>query len=167
MEILQWASCAWNVVFLRDCCSKGGVKGTGMTEFAVMTSRRHWLQHCSHWLGDSVCSHNVQLSFCDRCVSFSRSTHVVGVFKMLVLSPFCAGTLCPLSHVPSPQRPLSHIILSCLWFVIDLQVRAKWNRIFFPAGLVYKFVFILVLQFLHAAAVFLSHLPDARVCREA
>lgn len=119
---------------------EGEVRGTGMTEFAVMTSRRHWLQHGSHWLGDSVCSHNVHLYFCDRCVSSSRSTHVVGV-----LSLFCAGTLCPLSHFPSPQRSSSHVILSGLWFVIDLQVRAKWNRIFFPAGLVCKFVFILVL----------------------
>ena len=97
--------------------------------------------------GDSVCSHNVQVSFCDGCVSSSRSTHVVGVLQMFVMSLFCAGTLCPLSHVPSPQRPSSYTILSCLLFVIDLQVRAKRNRIFFSAELVCKFVFILVLQF--------------------
>lgn len=137
-----------------------------MTEFAVMTSGRHWLGHCSHWLG-TLCSHNVQLSFCDRCVSSSRSTHVVGVLQMFVMSLFCAGTLCPLSHVPSPQRLSSYTSLSCLWFVIDLQVRAKRNRIFFPAELVCKFLFILVLQFWHAAAVFPSHLPGARVCRKA
>lgn len=78
-----------------------------MTEFAVMTSGRHWLQHGSHWLGDSVCSHNVHLYFCDRCVSSSRSTHVVGVLQMLfclcfVLGPFA---LSPISLAHRDRLP--------------------------------------------------------------
>lgn len=106
----------------------------------------------------------------------SRQMHCLPQIQLCCRSASSAWSVPILPGGPLPSLPsckptetvdtCQAVPCSCSWLVIHLRVRAKRNRISFPAGLVCKLVFIVALQLLLVAAVFLSHLPDAGLCRE-
>lgn len=110
------------------------------------------------------------------CTAFilSRQMHCLPQIQLCCRSASSAWSVPILPGGPLPSLPSCKPTetvdtcqaVPCSWLVIHLRVRAKRNRISFPAGLVCKLVFIVALQLLLVAAVFLSHLPDAGLCRE-